>query len=529
MALPTDHWRERLEHNEDVIEGVLLLPDREKTPARFRFTSDFGASGCHGIVIPAQLEGGDETIRVQVKRFYRNSYDDRGDSFSQDPDKMAQQSYDALVELQKLGFNVLPFFGLLEAEAGKLLVMTDLSEDGTKEVIDEKWLHRNTKIPFTQNGEEVEMGAQAVVEGLANCAEIRLGFLQTTMLQYAHHISFGWAGGTEHMIVRDPTTNTGEIVVSDVSEYHRKKSRYKDVHDYEALIQVPEREIKEIFQKILARFHPDLDPEYIYALYGQTQQKVYQDLFYKAAIGMAVSHSLGSVGDAVGWAKQRFVRSEFPDHFLKAKLNLQGLVDHYTKYATPLFDDSAEGLDRFTNPETIDDLLVGIGFAQLAVTDVRMQYLMETRRAIDAEEPLPSQDDFAVDYDENGLQKMKFFDNYNESKGPTCEVEITGRDLQNTYIRITIETDWVSGKQISNSGGMCYVPILAPQQFKRLEINNTSVTDFDPTNVLVYKYLVLGDLKIGDMVAYVYDGEMIYYHNLESQVEIDFITPYLAN
>jgi len=96
--------------NEKVIS--LVTPDARHENVLLRYRSEYGMGGCQGIVVPATLRISGKDRLVQVKRFYKESYDDTGCHFSQDPDKEAKKSYEALAKLQRLGYKVVPYFGM---------------------------------------------------------------------------------------------------------------------------------------------------------------------------------------------------------------------------------------------------------------------------------------------------------------------------------------------------------------------------------------------------------------------------------
>ncbi|AJF62277.1 MAG: hypothetical protein QT11_C0001G0120 [archaeon GW2011_AR20] len=103
-------------------------------------------SGCEGFVQPATIVLSNEERLVQVKSFYRESYDDRGTHFSQDPNKKAEESYETLKTLKEMGFKVVPYFALAKAKKENLLILDDLTRGDSIEVYDEKQLHRDKDI-----------------------------------------------------------------------------------------------------------------------------------------------------------------------------------------------------------------------------------------------------------------------------------------------------------------------------------------------------------------------------------------------
>jgi len=202
-------------------EWLLKTPTGERNVS-FRFTSDYGFGGsCEGFVQPGEITFDGQTQAVQVKRFYRETYDDRGRGFTQDPATEVERSYEWLSRLSRWGFHTLPFFGVLAQNETKMLPMIDLSDSEKFEVHDEKYLHRNAE------GEKMLMS-------LINKKDVFLSFLRSSMLGATYSVDLG--NGTAHMLVRDPKTNTGELFVTDVGECELLPSKYKDALPSEILL-----------------------------------------------------------------------------------------------------------------------------------------------------------------------------------------------------------------------------------------------------------------------------------------------------
>src|SRR3989304_6941726 len=225
-------------------EWLLKTPTGERNVS-FRFTSDYGFGGsCEGFVQPGEITFDGQTQAVQVKRFYRETYDDRGRGFTQDPATEVERSYEWLSRLSRWGFHTLPFFGVLAQNETKMLPMIDLSDSEKFEVHDEKYLHRNAE------GEKMLMS-------LINKKDVFLSFLRSSMLGATYSGDLG--NGTAHMLVRDPKTNTGELFVTDVGECELLPSKYKDALPFEELLKIPEEEIIDVLDRLLRKHHPDID------------------------------------------------------------------------------------------------------------------------------------------------------------------------------------------------------------------------------------------------------------------------------
>ena len=91
---------------------TLIAPNQTIDDVILRYRSEYGKGGCEGFVQPATIITSNEERLVQVKSFFKESYDDRGEYFSQDSNKKAEESYEALKSLKEMGFKVVPYFAL---------------------------------------------------------------------------------------------------------------------------------------------------------------------------------------------------------------------------------------------------------------------------------------------------------------------------------------------------------------------------------------------------------------------------------
>ncbi|MFT4303512.1 MAG: hypothetical protein ACMXYG_03035 [Candidatus Woesearchaeota archaeon] len=211
---------------------IIIEDDRGKYPAVMEFKSSEGLGGCHGITFPVVITGDFGVEHRRVKVFYEQSYDDKGRSFTQDPNKEAINSNNALNILRGKGYSVIPYNGLIHSSNSKMLVMSDLSLDADF-VLDEKEIHR----------------PNSLFESLDNKKELIKAMYKTTLLNSCNGFSMGF--GVSHMIcVKD---NIGQAYVVDVSEFMRNDIINGELYNF----------IEDIYLKNLDLVLPQEDIEYL--------------------------------------------------------------------------------------------------------------------------------------------------------------------------------------------------------------------------------------------------------------------------
>lgn len=490
---------------------TLLTPDYNGV-ATIEFTSKLGRSGVQGFVQPAILKFEEQELPIQAKSFYHQSTDDKGRDFSQDPNEEAERSYEALKFLSQRGFKILPFFGLATGKNGnKVLVMTDLTQGGRVEVYDEKDIHGARNVEQNVKGKKYIRNALETFENLANLTEIELGFIRTGLLQGAYDIGLGY--GVQHIIVRNPKTNRGDIFVADVGEIDYRKSKYRDAINADKFLEIPKEEIARV---LLQMTEPSDKFQNI------PLKKEFQDLLYKSLMGVSLMEFIGETGKEVEFARKRFVRNNFDDHFMKLKLYCLRTVTDIEKYlGEPLFNKD--------NPEDL---------AYFAVMDSRLRYVMRIREAVDKDESIPDYES-AVKYDSRGLPRMEFLDNFDESKGDKTVVQL---HLENTLftnqrgesLLLDVEVGWDEAYVAATSLGSSV--LFLPSEIKSAVVGTYDYSDFKSPKLrnkikLNPKKARIIDTKHG-AITYVIDDKVLFYlHPRKGKLD-DFLkrlTPNVAS
>jgi hypothetical protein len=460
--------------------------------AGFRYTSDKGFGGCEGFVRPGILKVEGVERLVQAKKFYKESCDDRGDGFTQDPEKKVKESYHAFQRLGALGFRIIPFYGKTRAGDSPILLLDDLRKGETREVYDEKGLHNDWTVENIINGRPVKSNARKSVRGLANYHEIWLGFLRTNLLMGAHHISLGYPGGTEHMITRDPETNMGDIFVCDVGRFRegfgfgKGAGKYRDAFPMESLMAVPEDEIMGIYSAMLNQFHPSLDAESLFREFSESEplKKEFMGLAWKAAVGLSADEWLGGWAGEPRWAAKLFQRTDFSENFLQIKMKLFRIGESFEADAeTPLFDAGQEAHDEFLEGYA----MAGIDFAYLAALDARVMHLMAARNALDSGLPMPENIP-QLSFRPDGFPDMDFFEHYDDRIVESHIVQVIqeGGQLHTPEeIVMDVELDWRSAMSMDGSLGY-NKPFFKPERIKSVKKNGEPWPDFDPSKVTIH-------------------------------------------
>lgn len=429
------------------LEGVGTLASFPPE-VNFRYLSRSGWSGCTGLVRLGELSSGDQSLRIQVKHFYEQSVDDRGDSFSQNPSEEVERSFKTFQRLKNEGFKLIPDFGVLTDPKGdKLLALTDLTFGGERIVYDDKDRHQNRLVIHRFKGKQIRKKAHDAISQLSNTNEVSLTFLHTNILQFAHGVSFGYPGGVEHMTSVDPLTNRGEAWVVDVGDVsYNRADIYRECVDPQALL-LPQTEIESLYAKLLETFHPSESASSLYQDYlDQNPTKaLFQEAFTKAALRKGIDNQIGGIHGDAAFAKVRFIRNRLPDHFLRIKYILSKWEEGYQRYTgSSLLDISSESVARFKKGQSAEDLQVGVDIATKALLDSRLSYLIKARLYHDSQLPVPVFENKITI--QAGIPRMKFFDNFDESKGSRGVFTVFGYSLSRWgQPKLEVDLDWEQG------------------------------------------------------------------------------------
>ena len=472
--------------------------------------------GCEGAVYPAWLQVDGTKKRVQIKQFFKESVDDRGEPFTQDPNKKAKESYESFMLLKHLGFKVLPFFGLATDNDGdSVLVMADLTECDTKEVIDEKAIARDRKSVQYIRGKEYTIDARKTYESLSNIRHIALEQIKTGALTWAHGISLGF--GVSELIVRDPKTNIGEVYISDVGEVYRVSSEYRNAVNEEKLLQISNSEILEVFTKMLSVSHPEANASAIFEDYMDEfkDKKEFQDCAHMTIAGNLLGEEFmySSYNDRI-FAKVKFGIRSYMKPSSIVTFFLEEVERHFEEVSGyKLFDVSNDALNAFQNGE---DFRYGIDIATLAVMDKRIQYLFAVREAVDKKRNIPG-DMPSVSVGKYGLPKMEFLRKFGEDLGETVIIEL--RSLEHSSfknislgkdIRILAEVSWDEARNyLMSFYDLDQLPFIRREQIKGICVNGKRMKNFNPKLVKGYhedRPLTYDDISL----IYLYGNKIIY-------------------
>lgn len=508
-------------------EYLVSTPDDDPGVLWLEYDSWTAGGGCEGVAIRAVATKDRTIVPIMVKQFYKDTYDDAGEPFTQDPDKKAEESYAAFQYLSARGFNVPPFFALgVSPEGNKVLLMTDLSKVGELEVYDEKLVHRNTPVKYSLNGEETSGRMGKMLGSLANQGDVNIAMLRTSLLKSAYNVCLG--SGVQHIIVRNPINNTAEVFVVDVGEFSQYTSQYAEAADAEKLVAVPHEEIVTTYQQLLDSRRPGLDAAELYAMAREAEplRRQLQDVWYQAAVGLGLRDYIGGMTQDAEWAKRKFVRNGFDEHFLKIKLHLHNTSRVFAEnYGSPLNQVDESSVQRFLNAETTEDLLVGLDLAFQAVTDSHVQHTVAVREAVDANRPVPEYTS-SVSFSDANLPHLEFFDNYDESNGDTCRVSVYGQSRDNLEnYQLELELDWDAGYRAETHGGRAGSVVL-PEQIKRVRVVKwqhlgevvVSETDFDPSELNIIP--TYGRVEPGATLSYLYCGELVYVYKIQDSDDL---------
>jgi hypothetical protein len=467
--------------------AVTVETPEDKFKANFRYTSHLGYSGCEGFVQPGILKMDGQKRLVQTKTFYRETCDDRCNQFTQDPTKKVHESYEALRELRQLGFRVMPFFGIMRFPGGTpILVMCDLREGQTIEVYDEKHVHNSREVTNIINGRKKKMRADKAVIGLENWPEIRLSFLHTSLLSTAHSIDFGMAGGTEHMITRDPKTNRWEIFVCDVGEFHKNKDKYSEALPAKQFIDVPEKEILRLYTQMLSELHPGQKAEKLYESFrtNNPRKNRFLNLLFQATAGMSLREHIGGWYRDAEFARRIFPINHFPDVFMKTKLHFRNLAGCYEETTgEKLYECNSEAAQKLAGATGRKDLWRGIEFAQLATLDQRIRQILAAKTAFDSGKPAEETPPITV---KKGFPEYTFFEGPDKKVPSTLIVRLSPSSwwaTRDTQYSLHVEFDTTTAYYIETSAGTCFIPPFTVEQVKGIEVNGEPIMNFDSRKI----------------------------------------------
>jgi len=192
------------------VNATLQTPKKEFN-VKIRRPSKFGRSGEQGFVSGIQVKLDGRILDFKEKLFYsETSYKDA--TFSHDPNKEAEESYQTLEGLKKLGCKTAPTFGLITSrqkngEEAKTLLLSDLTGHGKYAVFSQNSIY---------NVEEVHEKFM----NLKNCRELSEQMNKDCMLLSSHFFDTMWDGDL-HMIAIDERENEGKAFITDVGALDR--------------------------------------------------------------------------------------------------------------------------------------------------------------------------------------------------------------------------------------------------------------------------------------------------------------------
>ena len=462
----------------------LITPNQTIDDVVLKYRSEYGKSGCEGFVQPASLVTSNEERLVQVKSFYKESYDDRGDHFSQDPNKKAEESYEALKALKEMGFKVVPYFALAKTEKDNLLVLDDLTNGDSIEIYDEKQLHRNKDI------------AELIINN-PSFYKIDLELLRNSLLKTIYNINLGF--GVSQMVTRNPKTNELDIFVTDVGEYHQEKYEgklSKLLIRNEFILNDPLLILSQLVgNKTLA--------EEIFQKYkGQNPVKLeFMNLTHRACISLAFGDDWGGWYREPEWARRKFVKNSFNDKFMKIKLALDNIIMNYRDARhEDLFNCDGKSKKTFVSSLRSMNkrgLLNGIDISYQGCIDHDLfyLYLVEEKGETFAKPEIIL---------ESSLPKLNFLDDYFEKRNDMHMIKIFGdQTVKDEAFKIEAGVDLETWVKVEMS---LHKPFLDKDEIKMIFINDEPVRNFDSKKIKI----VPQKLGIIDCIYYVYEDQIFY-------------------
>lgn len=480
----------------------IIASDGYSGEAILKKEAKYGRGGCEGVVFPTILSINGKETPVQVKHFYKESFDDRGDHFTQDPNEKARESFEAFTELREMGFKTVPYFALGKKEKDyDVLIMTDLTQGGGIEVYDQKQLHRNEKV-------------RKKVMKCKNWKDIRLGLMKTDLLKAANNVGLGY--GVCHMFTRNPRTNRAEIFVTDVGEYRRNNRYDGEVAKIISRDDFVKTDPSSAYSLML---NDDvLTKEMIEELREKNPTKhEFMELVRNACIYMAFTDLWGGWWKDAEWAKKIFTKNGFNDKFMKIKLNLKHIkdeYDHITGEELYHWDgDSKEQFSEALKTAKRRDLLKGLDISYQACIDSDLFYFS----SMENEGFLLNR--FPIVFD-NSLPVLMFLDDYFEGK-KECEITVHGRRyFTNDEFRIKIRTDIDSAYDHEISAGTNMPPFL-PEQILEVRKNgkplDTEKLEVRTGKLLNYTlFYCIGDYTL----FYCIGDDIIHYQRFNTEKEM---------
>lgn len=427
-----------------------------------------GGHGCEGYLSPAIINIGGQTKRIQFKIFYKETYDDRGDDFTQDPNLKVEESYQALIKLNKLGFKTVPFFGIIEFPSGlKALAVSDLSQGGKLEVHDEKHFHKNSKF----------------IDSVSNISDIKLDYFKTKLLCLTHNIGFGYLGtASSHMLAFNPETNTGELYISDVGEFSQgNETIYRQFFKDIDIFKVPDDEILQIYQIILQKHLRSDSQETVKSQpKPHSRKKEFQDLYFQLAIGLSLNNTKDN--NRVKSLKKRYTKKNFSDNFLLIKDYLESVENSFYKIT---------GYNLFSD---IDDPNVPeserfFDYAYRAIIDSKIISLIQARESIDNNDLVIRQNK-KIRFNKS-LPVLEFFDTKQELKNPTFSEKFYSNiktSLSKKGCTLSVCLNWEQKRDIDSHFDEI---VILPEQIKKIKRDSLPTVEADPKKIFIVPIEVL--------------------------------------
>ncbi|MFA4973072.1 MAG: hypothetical protein WC683_10680 [bacterium] len=416
-----------------------------------------------------------------------------------------KKRFDTLKLLERLGFKVVPFYGMMELDSRPLFFLHDLREGKRIELYDEEYICNNQRVRNPIGKKIIRSNAQEVFNNLTNANQVNLQMMRTHLLQDAYDIYFGaLVRGNPHTITRDPRTNEGDVFVTDVSEFRMFKNEYNSAIDPEDAVRLPDVQIASAFSALLANFHPAMSAEELLNRFREENalKADFMEAAFKAVVGISFHKGEPFVPSTnAEWARRIFPKNTFSDVMMQSKLHLANVAKSFEYYTgMKLFDVTRQARDRFISGA---DLMLGVDFAYMAALDNRVMYIDALRKSVDAKGPLPQQDD-RIAFAEDGFPAMLFFERFDEPINERHVVQIKGEDGH----VLDVEFDWETAMRVEAGG---YLPHVEPGQIKGLSLNGRPVRGFDAAKVKIRKRTIqLPPPPPIDKLSYSYEGKRIY-------------------
>ncbi len=400
---------------------INLITPNISTEATLTYTSEYGYNGCEGFVQPGILQIGDTKKHVQIKTFFKETCDDRGTCYSQDPDKKAHESYEAFCKLDRWGFKVLPFYALGTSDKEtNVLVIHDLTEQGKKELYDEKYLYR-IKSDFEK------------LKKSPNWNDIEIEVFKIETQKCVHNISLGY--GVSNMITRDPNSGELDIFITDVGEYMENVRYPGKVQDHLKKEDFIPQDVLSLFQKIAADKHLASD---FYQKFKELNPRKFEfmNIMRAATTSLAFSDFFGGWASEPEWARKRFARNSFSDKFMKIKSMLSSDIELYKALTgETVFDWSPESRKEYSGCHNELNLKRGLNFAYQGSIDSDLHHInsIEEKNGIIPREAIRFK---------NGLPQMRLLDD-DPLRNPNVTFYVSCNEpFKNESLAFKLETDW---------------------------------------------------------------------------------------